>query len=68
MALANALRALSLFVSNPYTELAMIAALLSAKLTRVPFMGISKISYGTQENDGRIPIFIYDFTILVCLS
>ena len=42
--LANALNALSLFVFNPPSEFAKIAALLSAKETCVFFSGRSKIS------------------------
>ena len=44
IALANALNALSLFVFNPPSEFAKIAALLSAKETCVFFSGRSKIS------------------------
>ena len=42
--LASALRALSLLVNSPKIEFENTAALLSAKLTALPFSGISKIS------------------------
>src|SRR6516164_1805451 len=64
--LASALRALSLLVNSPKIEFENTAALLSAKLTGLCFSGISKISYGTQVNEGVVPNIRYDLTILIC--
>src|SRR5215467_3677166 len=64
--LASALRALSLLLNSPNIEFENTAALLSAKLTELPFSGISKISYGTHVNEVVVPNILYDLTILIC--
>jgi hypothetical protein len=67
IALARELKPLSLLENNPKIEFAKIAALLSPKLTGLPLLGISKISYGMHVKEGTAPSISYDLIIPICL-